>query len=400
MIRPLILLAVATALVGCDAVCPDTPGTTCVVAGTGLPGFNGDGEDPATRTLYEPMDIVPRPGTTDLVIPDWNNHRIRLVSEGAISTLVGTILPGDGDPADADRTTAGAPGTEVGLNHPTQAMWDADGMLVLANWHNHRIRTWDPSTSLVHVVAADTPSSAGSGANSGFAGDNGPAMAALLFLPSDITQDQDGAYWLIDQKNQRVRKIQSDWGTINTIAGFTDPQTPSGFAGDGGPLVDARFHFPVEGGQPLPGGGILAGADGKIYVADTGNHCIRVIDVANDRIDRVAGVGVAGMSGDGAAAVDAELSGPTDLEWGPDGRLYFADTQNHVIRAVDLESGVIETVVGSGTPEEADRELDGEDDGLGVLDTPLDHPYGLGFDDDGVLHVADTRNHVIRRVIL
>lgn len=393
------LSVLAAALAGCqDAhTCPEDSGTTCIVAGTGRPGFNEDGLAARESTLYAPMDVEPRPGTIESVVVDWNNHRIRhLLDDGTMETIIGTALPGDGDPDDLDRTAGGVDGTTVGVNHPVQALWAADGSLVLPQWHNHRVRQWNPETGLVRITAAITPQNAGSGANSGFAGDGGPAAGALFFLPVDMTQGPDGAFYVVDQKNQRVRRMPDDWSSIQTVVG----NGTAGFAGDGGPALDANLHFHAEGGQPPPSGGITAGPDGRIYISDTSNHCIRAFDPAANppTIELIAGTGTAGFEGDGAAMAAALFNGPRDLAFGPDGLLYVADTDNHRIRAIDLDAGTVQTVAGSGAPEAADREYDEADDGVPALETPLDRPYGIGFDDDGVLFVADTWNHVIRRI--
>jgi hypothetical protein len=295
---------------------------------------------------------------------------------------VGTDLPGDGDPDDADRTDAGAPGTTVGLNHPVQVEWAPEaGVLLMPNWHNHRIRTLDPDTGIVKVEAATTYQ--GNGADAGFGGDGGPADVAIMAFPISIAIGDDG-YYMIAQGNLRIRRIATDWSLIQTVAG----SGTAGYEGDGGDPLLATFRFPPAG-LGDPGGAVEVGSDGLIYLVDTANHCIRVIDLDAGMIDTLAGNGEAGYA-DGNFA-EARFNAPRDIEEGPDGRLYIADTMNHVVRAIDLVNATVETVAGTGAAG------DGEDR-LAPLDTALDSPYGIEFGDDGELLIADTRNNVIRRV--
>jgi sugar lactone lactonase YvrE len=118
------------------------------------------------------------------------------------------------------------------------------------------------------------------------------------------------------------------------------------------------------------------------------------MDLATGMIDAFAGTGEGGDSGDDGPAIEAQLNAPRDLEIGPDGDLYFADTDNSKVRAIDLETGVIRTVVGTG-------ELGIEDAG-GMLATEikLRRPFGIAFDPDGNLYVMDTLNSRIVKVAL
>ena len=140
------------------------------------------------------------------------------------------------------------------------------------------------------------------------------------------------------------------------------------------------------------------GADGSLYFADTHNHRIRRIDfsgetLSDNMVTTVAGTGEPGFSGDGGPASAAAINFPQDMEIGPDGRLYFADTNNHRVRRIDLEEGTIETVAGSG-----EKAYLG--DGGQARDAAFNRPFGIAFDADGALYVSDTFNGRIRKVIL
>jgi DNA-binding beta-propeller fold protein YncE len=213
---------------------------------------------------------------------------------------------------------------------------------------------------------------------------------ALFRQPVDASYDLDGNLYIADQANGRIRMLDTD-GIVTSIAGDGNlPMEGVEDVGDGGPAIEAQFSW-QRGSNPNPSGGILW-HDGMLYVSDTERDAIRVIDLETGIIDAFAGTGEAGADGDGGPAIDAQLNAPRDLEIGPDGRLYFADTDNSKIRAIDLESGIIETVVGTG---ELGRE---DEEGLPADEVILRRPFGLAFDPDGNLYVLDTLNSRIVKV--
>lgn len=363
------MIAVFLTLFACRPACEDE-GTVCTVVGDGTEAFLGDGEKARDAVLYYPMDVTWRPGTDEYVIVDWNNERLRRVNaDGLIETVVGANLPGDGAMAGGDRSGDGAPGTIVAMNHPVQAEFGPDGRMYIAAWHNHKVRRWDPETGLVRVVVANHDQTTGN--NGGYAGDGGPAEEAHVWFPSSIAFHDDGAYSFVDMKNLVVRTVDVD-GTIDTTIGCGEYDLVDGAA------LDAAFRFPESENsfQPRPGGAIEVDEDGVVWLADTWNGRIRRFDPA------VGEVTTAPFEG---------LVNPTDLELGPDGRMYVADAGGHVIMAFDRDSGAGEVVVGTGSPG------DGEDGLLGP-DLALDNPYGIDFSDDGALYIADTYNSRIRRV--
>ena len=384
----LALVSLAAGAAGCADPCPDS-GQVCTVAGTGEAGANENEVRGTKSPLYAPMDVIAWPGSGgSFFIGDWNNHKIRLVDDGTISTVVGTDFLGDGDPDFLEREGDGVPGTDVALNHPTQAEWnEVTGKLLLPSWHNHRIREWSPGTGNSLVVCANTAIDDGNGANAGFAGDGGPAADALMAFPNSIAVDpDDGSFWFVDQKTNHVRWVARDYSLIDSIAGTGTP----GYEGDGGPALEASFNFWDSGDlQPEPAGAIEYDGVRFLYVADTSNHAIRVIDTADGAIDTLPVAAQQPFSG--GTCDTSSLCFPSDVELGPDGRLWIADTGNHVVRAYDLDTQELETV--AGTFEEANG-----DDGLQALETALRRPHGVDFDDDGALLIADTYNHRIRRV--
>ena len=362
-----LLTALLLACGGSEPACGGEGSVSCVWAGTGALGFNGDGLTLLESRLYWPIDISFTPDGSAWVL-DWNNHLVRQALDGRFHTAIGDFL-GDGPPDQSDLTSPGAPGDTVRLNHPTDIVFGPDGLIYLAAWHNHKIRTLDADTGLVRVLG---------GRGAGFSGDGGPVADALFNQPNAIAFASDGALYVQDQRNQRIRRI--DPGPdhiITTVAGNGTP----GYAGDGGSPAQAQFSFET-GPNPNPSGGLAIGPDGALYVADALNYRIRRIDLALDNIETIAGTGTQGFAGDGGPALQAQLGPVNDLEFGPDGRLYLADTENNCIRAVNLETGLIEMVwdgSGEGGSLKGDARL-------------LNRPFGIAFDAAGRLYIADTYN--------
>src|SRR5437762_1905910 len=217
MTRAAIVLAAAGA-VSCSSdpngrpVPPCASGTNCTWAGTGDPAFYGDGLDRRVAMLYWPMDLAfaPAPDGRAYVL-DWQNHRVRRVNaDGTFQTVLGTDDVGDGPTAGNERTAPGVAGTDCNLNHPTDVTFDLDGKVVVAAWHNHKIRRIDPDTGMEDVV---------SGAGPGFSGDGMPAIGALMNQPKSVVVSRtSGAIYLADTRNFRVRRFGTD-GVIDSVGG-------------------------------------------------------------------------------------------------------------------------------------------------------------------------------------
>lgn len=201
----------------------------------------------------------------------------------------------------------------------------------------------------------------------GFSGDGGPAVEAMTDNPFGVVRGPDGALWFCEYTGQRVRKVDPD-GTIHTIAGSGE----RGYGGDGGPALKATFNLPHE---------IRFDEAGDLYIVDMRNHAVRKVDLATGIITTIAGTGEEGYSGDGGPATEAKLNRPHSIQFGPDGLLYICDIGNHVIRRVDMETGLIETFAGTG-------EAGPTPDGSPIAGTPLNGPRSLDFDPEGRLWLA------------
>ena len=363
------------------AGCSDV-GTICAYAGDGMAAFTGEGELALATSLYWPVDLEFAPDGRPYIL-DWQNHRVRRIdADGRLRTVFGTDEIGDGPlPGSGDETMPpGVPATSINLNHPTDIQFSPDGSaLILAAWHNHKIRAMDVATNLAEIVCGRGP---------GYAGDGGPEGTALMNQPKSIALAPSGDLYVLDTRNFRIRRIGAATGDIQTVAGVGT----RGASGDGGDPLAAQFSFQADGDNPEPGGAIALDVEGRLYVADTENHRIRRVDFARAVIETVAGDGTRGGGGDGGPAALAQLDHPRDVELAPDGRLFIADTENHRVRAVDLTTGTIDTVAGDGTSGAGG-------DGGAAYAAQLARPFGIAFNADGDLFIADTMNSRIRRVV-
>jgi sugar lactone lactonase YvrE len=338
-------------------------------AGVGTPGLGTDGLPPLQTQFFLPQDVAFGP-TGQPYILDWNNHRVRVIRNNVVETVVGT-----GELGNADEGLASA----TKLNHPTHVAFDNQGRLVVSAWHNSKVMRVDLTTGMITRVA-------GTGGRS-FGGDNGPALNAILDLPVAVQFDPTGNMYISDQANARIRMVDLA-GTITTICGTGN----YGYQGDGGPADAAWLSLGASPqDQSAPPVGRIKYYSGSLYIADYGNHCVRRINLTTNIITTVAGTGVGGYSGDGGAATNAQLFYPSDVDFDGFGNMYIAELGNSCVRVVDT-IGVIETVV--GTPQTFGFGGDGGHPTAALLD----RPYGIAFDSAGNLYVIDTHNHRIRVV--
>jgi sugar lactone lactonase YvrE len=373
-----------------ETSCPEASGIACRFIGTEVEGRGPDGLPPRETEIYWAMDLEFAPDGRIYFI-DWNNHLVRRInSDGRSESVIGGDLPGDGPQVGDDFTAPGVPGTEVLLNHPTDIQFDDEGRLLLMAWHNHKIRVFDPRTGLAYVLCGREP---------GYAGDGSNDLSAVRFnQPSRFERAADGTLYVLDQRNFLIRRIGPD-GMVSTFAGTPPPagaRPMPGFAGDGGPATLARFRFEA-GPNPEPSGGLALDEEhDALYVADALNYRIRRIDLVSGIIETVVGNGEnAEMTpddiGDGGPGRSARLGHVRELELGPDGRLYWADTEIHRIRAWDPVADVVTTVAGTGR-------MGRGAEGRRATEVDLNRPMGIAFGPDGALYVADTANNRFLRI--
>jgi uncharacterized protein YjiK len=345
-----------------------TSGTITTVAGNGSSGHWGDGGTATNAGLASPWGVAVD-AAGNLYIADSDNHRVRKVSmSGTITTIAGTGSYGfSGD---------GGPATNASLAFPTGVAVDAAGNVYIADSDNHRVRKVSMSGTITTVAGSGTTGYSGGG----YSGDGGPATGATLNNPYGVAVDTSGSLYIADTYNSRVRKVSTS-GTITTIAG----STTQGLSGDGGPATDAGLAFPY---------GVAVDSAGNVYIADTDNHRVRKVSTSGT-ITTIAGSGTTGYSGggysgDGGPATSARLFNPYGVAVDAAGNVYIADTDNSRVREVST-LGTITTIAGTGS-----FGLSG-DGGRATIAT-LYSPYGVAVDMAGNLYVADTYNNRIRKV--
>jgi streptogramin lyase len=337
--------------------------TVTTLVGTGVAGFS----DTQVNNPYG-MAIGPDGG---LYFCDLGNQRIRRLD---LATKKMTTIAGTGKQG---YTGDGGPATEATLAAPHELLFDRAGDLYIAERDNHVIRKVNMKTGAISTVA-------GTGV-AGFSGDGGPAVRAQFRQPHSIFLDRDGTMLICDIGNHRIRRLHLDTGIIETWAGTgaTEP-TPDGSPVKGTPVTGPRTF--------------IISPSGDLYLALREGNAILRIDAATKTYKRIAGTGENGFSGDSGPAVSAKfggaatgnaarLAGPKGLAYGPDDSLYIADTESHAIRKVNLKTGIITTVLGTGSI--------GDGPESDPLLCKLNRPHGVLFA-NGVLYVADSEAHRIR----
>lgn len=321
-------------------------GGTETIAGSGLPGYAGDGGPAAQARLSSPAGIaLDRKG--NLYVADRGNHCVRRVDarRGVITTLAGNGAPG----ASGD----GKQASMAQLRDPVAVAVGRNGDLFIADLGNARIRRVDGRTGVI-----STPKGLDS-------------VAATA-----IAVAEDGALLVADGGKGTVFR-RSRTGETRTIAG----NGRVGYTGDGGPATESFLSAPAS---------LARDSAGRLYVSELTGHRVRRIDSKSGVISTVAGTGQAGYSGDGSRAAAARLNHPTGIGLHPDGSLLIADTDNHRVRRVGLD-GTIATLVGTGQ--------DGiPEDGAAAREANIGRPTAVAVDHDGSLVVIQGRYGIILRI--
>jgi sugar lactone lactonase YvrE len=218
---------------------------------------------------------------------------------------------------------------------------------------------------------------AGTG-QAGFSGDGGPGVKAMMRQPHSIQFDPQGRLLICDIGNHRVRRLDLKSGIIETWLGNGERKpTP-----DGAPLQGT----PINGPRALD-----LDPKGNLYLALREGNAVYKVDTKLNKFIHLSGTGEKGYTGDGQDAKVAKLNGPKGIAWSPDGGVYIADTENHAVRRIDLKTGVITSIAGTG------QRGDGPD-GPG-LKCKMARPHGVYVDKKGVLYIGDSEAHRVRRVL-
>lgn len=294
-------------------------GVVNLVAGTGLKGSAVERRSDLLK-FNKPEGLAVSPDG-DVYISDGLNHVVlRVMPGGMVEKVAGTGEPGfSGD---------NGPATEAKLNRPADIRLDGEGNLYISDVRNFRIRKVDPSGRIETVVGNGKP---------GFSPDGTPAAQAMINNAWGIAFDVENRLLIADSDNHRVRRLEND-GRIVTIAGNGE----QGYAGDGGPALDASFYYPE---------GLAVDQHGRIYVGDEWNHAVRVIEPTGV-ISTLIGTGKAGYSDYGPVTAQTAINDPQNLLVDADGSLLIAEGGNG--RIIRVSDGSMYPVAGIGDPSSCD----------------------------------------------
>lgn len=356
------LLAGATAA-SCGAFGQINSPRVHTIAGTGIAGYVPEGAAglPGTSTpVNNPYGIVAGPDGA-LYFCEVDTGRIRRFD---LESQNLTTIAGNGETAYAGD---GGLARDAAFLTPHEIRFDVAGNLYVVERDSHTVRRIDAATGIVTTIA-------GTG-EAGFSGDNGPANRAQLRQPHSIAFSASGDLLICDIGNSRLRQISMESGIITTIGGTGERQpTPDSAPLSGTPLLGPRSIDT----DPL----------GNAYLVLREGNAVFQLDLGAGTLNRIAGTGEQGYSGDGGPALAARFNGPKGIAYSvSDHALYIVDTENHVIRRMLLNNGTIETVLGSG-------ELGDGPDGNPLL-CKMNRPHGV-YVHEGVVYVTDSESHRVR----
>ena len=282
----------------------NSSGIITTLAGTGVAAPNTEGAIAATAALLNPISVVEDPAGNVLILE--SDFLQQVGADGRIRTVLGT--------GSHVQTIDGLPPTETALVFPNGMCIDRSGTVYLAD--AHRILKWPPGGVVTTVAGNGLPGAAGDGAQ---------AALAQLWWPHACAVDSFGNLYIADTSNHRIRKVDAT-GIITTVAGTGT----AGYGGDEGAATSANLNLPA---------GVAADDNGNIFISDTANNRIRQV-TPDGVIHTIAGTGAASCGGDGGAALNAQIYGPSGILQDGAGDLFFADTSNNRVRMM-VPNGVI-----------------------------------------------------------
>ncbi|MSR56340.1 MAG: hypothetical protein EXS05_01535 [Planctomycetaceae bacterium] len=331
-----------------------------IVAGGGT---GGDGAPATEAKLHSPFGLdFDRAGNL-FVVELEGGHVHKIDTKDVFSTIAGDGTRGDvGD---------GGPANKAVFNAMHNLAISPIGDLYIADTLNHRVRKIDAKSGVISTFA-------GTGTK-GFSGDGGPALKATFNGVYCIAFNPDcSKLFVADLENRRVRVIDMTSGRVELVAGNGEKGIPAdGSDARKSPLVDPRA--------------VAADGEGNVYVLERGGHALRVVGKTG-RIRTVVGTGESGAAGDDGDARSAQLSGPKHLCIDRDGRVVIADTDNHLIRRYDPQSGKITRVAGTGEKGSAGA-------GGPARQVQLNFPHGVCVRAEGTLYIADTYNDRVLKLV-
>lgn len=340
------------------------------IACTNPSGGCGNGKAAASAEVHLPQGVF-TDAAGDLYIADTQDHMIRFIAEGqtTITGVAGTGTQGfAGD---------GASPTSAELNMPGGIWLDALGNMLISDTGNGRVRQ-------VTIGATPTISTVAGG---GSGGDGGLPTQATLALPWGVAEDSAGNLYIVDQANNRIRKITNP-GAANAIISTVAGNGSVGYSGDGGPATGATLDAPSS---------IAFDSNGNLYIADSNNLVIREVNMTTGNISTVFGNGQScfpthAQCGDTKGPLLASFSLPLTVTLDSSNNVYVSDWQGYRVREWNVTTGLVSTVAGTG------NEGSTKGNGKPGDQANLDHPAGLVVDKSANVYLADQYNNVVRWV--
>jgi sugar lactone lactonase YvrE len=331
------------------------------IAGTGDDSDNGNSGTTSSMHIGQPFGVEISP-TGDLIVTEVRNHRIWQLNRttGELCVIAGSGKSG--------YTGDGGSAIDATMNEPYEVRYDSSGNLFVVEMKNHVVRRIDAKSGIITTVAGT-----GSPGNSG---DGGPAVNASLKLPHGIVIDEHDVLYIADIGNHRIRRVSIATGVIDTLVGNGKTELPK----DGSRISDLS----------LPGPRAMAIDGDSLWVVLREGNSLWRIDLKAGTIHHVAGIGVAGYSGDGGPALKAAFHGPKGIAADRSGNLFIVDSENDCVRRYDRGTGVLTTVAGRG------RSGSYSGDGGPATQATFSQPHGICVDSTGMVYVADTLNHRVR----
>ncbi len=315
-----------------------------ILIGNNFATYRGDGGPALAARLNRPVGIA-ADSKGNLYFTDTGNHRVRCVRpDGSILTVAGS--------GEAGFRGDGGLATQASLNTPTYLAVDAFDNVYVSDTGNQRLRVFVPGGSIQTV--------AGTGRNE-FSGDGGLAIQTSLAAPSGLALDREGNLYVAERGHNRVRRF-APGGRVATVAG----SSIRGNSGDGQDALIARLNSP---------GAIAVDGQGTLYIADTGNQSIRIVEPVSGKIRTLL----------------RDLLNPEGLTVAPNGTLFFSESQRHRVQQITLSGDV--SIIAGRTGENGFNADAGDATAL-----TLNEPAGLALMPDGNLVVADRLNNRLRRI--
>jgi sugar lactone lactonase YvrE len=319
--------------------------------------------------LKAPEGIAVAPDGTVYVSDYPGNYVFRVEPNGGLAIVAG-IGKYVYDPAHSGSpgpSGDGGPAIKANLLEPSGLAVDRQGNLFVSDSYRGTIRRIG-SRGIITTVAGGGPTSLSSG-------DGGPATAAILQFPLGLAFDAAGALYIGDAPGHSVRRVDPS-GTITSLD--TSALPGPGFA-PGYLAFDGVGDLYVSDRAPISSANVIGGC--------------RIVRISKaGAVSVVAGTGTCGYSGDGHAAVAAQLDDPNGIAFDSAGNLYFSDSNNNRIRRID-QNGIITTVAGTGV-----AGFSG-DNGPGIQ-AQLNNPFGIAMAPGDFLYISDGGNHRVRLLSL